>query len=134
MTYRSKGVIVLKNLAGLPAQTSPSFTTALSSTTAPAATNPPFSTVACLTVAPIAMKALFWRLAPCKILLGPTKTWLPIVTFLETWTLSWMTELLPIVIPSLPKRVAPYQIDDLSPAVTLPMTVAFGATKSAYYS
>lgn len=66
--------MVLKNLAGLPAQTSPYLTTELSSTTAPAATNPPFSTVACLTVAPIATKALLSMFDPCKIELGPMKT------------------------------------------------------------
>jgi hypothetical protein len=43
-----------------------------------------------------------------------------------------MTVLLPIAILSLPIKVAPYQIDDFSPAETLPMTVAFGATKSVY--
>jgi len=90
--------------------------------------------VACLTVAPIATKALFWMVEPCKILLGPIKTWLPMLTFLEAWTLSWMTLLFPIVIPSLPNKVAPYQIDDFSPAVTLPIIVALGATKSVYYS
>lgn len=45
-----------------------------------------------------------------------------------------MTQLFPIVIPSLPSNVAPYQIDDLSPAFTLPMIVALGATKSVYYN
>jgi len=47
-------VINLKNLAGFPAQTSPSLTTVLSTTTAPAATNPPSYIIACLTVAPMA--------------------------------------------------------------------------------
>lgn len=126
--------MVLKNLAGLPAQTSPSLTTELSSTTAPAATNPPFSTVACLTVAPIETKALFWMLAPCKMEFGPIKTWFPMLTFLEIWTRSWITQLSPMVIPWFPKRVAPYQIDDFSPALTLPIIVAFGATKSVYYN
>jgi len=44
-----------------------------------------------------------------------------------------MTQLFPIVIPSLPSKVAPYQIDELSPVLTLPMMVAFGATKLVYY-
>lgn len=84
-------------------------------------------------MAPIETNALFWRLAPCKMTLGPTNTWLPIFTFLEIWTLSWITELLPILIPSFPKRVALYQIDDLSPTLTFPKTVALGAIKSVYY-
>ncbi len=121
-------------MAGLPAQTYPYLTTALSYTTAPAATNPPFYTTACLTVAPMATNALLWILDPCKMQLGPMNTWFPIVTFFEIWTLSWTTELFPIEIPSVPIRVAPYQIDDFWPAVTLPITTELGATKSVYYN
>jgi hypothetical protein len=36
----------------------------------------------------------------------------------------------PILIPSVPIMVAPYQIDDFYPAFTFPITVAVGATKS----
>lgn len=56
------------------------------------------------------------------------------LTFLETWTLSWITQLFPILMAWLPNNVAPYQIDVFSFALTFPMIVALGATKSVYYS
>lgn len=130
-TSLSKGVMFLRNLAGLPAQIYPSLMTTLSKTTAPAATKPPCSTVACLTVAPIEMKARSWIVDPCIIELGPMKTLLPILTSREMWVRSWITQFWPILIEFVPTNVAPYQMEDLYPTVTFPKIVAFGATKSA---
>mgnify|MGYP001367835119 CR=1 FL=1 len=62
--------------------------------------------------------------------LGPTNTLFPILISLERWHLSWMTQLSPMLIFLVPMIVAPYQMDELMPTVTLPRTVALGATKS----
>ncbi len=85
-------------------------------------------------VAPIDTNALLSILEPWIIQFGPINTLFPIFTFLEIWTLSWITVLLPIWIESFPNKVDPYQIDDFYPAFTFPKIVALGATKSVYYS
>lgn len=71
---------------------------------------------------------------PCRMQFGPIKTLFPIYTFLVICVLSWITVLSPILTPSVPIMVAPYQIEDFYPALTFPMTVAFGATKSVLYN
>lgn len=111
--------------------TYPSWTTTLSGMTAPAATRPPVWTFACLTVAPIETKLPSSNCDPCKVVLGPTKTLFPILTFLERCARSWTIEFSPIFIPSVPIKVAPYHTDELKPKVTLPRMVALGAMKSA---
>lgn len=63
--------------------------------------------------------------------LGPTNTLFPILTSLERWDLSWMTQLSPTEIPLVPINVAPYQTEELIPRLTFPIIVALGATKLA---
>lgn len=47
--------------------------------------------------------------------------------------MSCTTELSPIVMLLVPINVAPYQIDELKPTLTLPNIVELGAIKSAAY-
>lgn len=103
----------------------------LSPMTAPAATRPPDSTFACLTVAPIDTKLLSANSDPWIMEFGPTNTLLPILTCLDKCDLSWITQLSPIVMPLVPRRVAPYQTELFAPNYTFPKIVAFGAMKSA---
>lgn len=112
--------------------TYPYLITTLSGITAPAATRPPDSTLAWRTVAPIDTNDQSSKVDPWRIVFGPTNTSLPIVTSLERWALSWITQLSPILIGFRPRIVAPYQIDELNPTFTLPIIVEFGAIKSAY--
>ena len=111
--------------------TYPYLMTILSPITAPAATNPPDSTFACLTVEPIDTNAQSPNSDPWSMALGPTNTSLPILTCCDKWARSWTTQLSPILIPLVPIKVAPYQIEELLPTYTFPRIVALGATNSA---
>jgi hypothetical protein len=69
-----------------------------------------------------------WRLDPCIIELGPTKTLSPIFVAREICTLSWIILLFPILIGEEPIIVAPYQTEEFCPIITSPKMVALGAT------
>jgi len=109
--------------------------------TAPAATTEfDYTDEPFLIVLPIPIKQLLSILHDSIYELGPIKTLSPISTFSSELfgkivVKSWIIEFDPILIFDIsPLTVVPYHIEDFYPKVTSPTTVAFGATKSAFYN
>ena len=138
ISFCCSGLTCFIFFAGTPAYIHPLSTRIPDVTSALAATMAPLSTTASSsTVAPIPTRLLLSMVAPWMVALCPIDTLSPITVFERLYSVcttapSCMFTLLPMVMLfTSPRSTVPYQMEQLSPIVTSPMTAAVSAMKQS---